>query len=49
MPCTWCSGSTSRIASSAVHSHAVTRDVTWARRFPWVVTTPLGFPVVPLV
>ena len=49
MPCTWCSGRTSRIASSAVHSHAVTKDVTWARRFTWVVTTPLGFPVVPLV
>ena len=49
MPCTWCNGSTRRIASSAVHSHAVINDVTCARRFACVVTTPLGFPVVPLV
>ena len=35
--------------SSAFHSHAVTSDVTWARRLPCVVTTPLGLPVVPLV
>src|SRR5256886_17572644 len=35
--------------SSARHSHAATSDVTWAHRLAWVVTTPLGFPVVPLV
>src|SRR5216110_423861 len=49
MPCTWWSGRTRRMRSSALHSHAVTSDVTWARRLPCVVTTPLGLPVVPLV
>src|SRR5207302_2058854 len=49
MPCTWWSGRTRRMRSSALHSQAVTSDVTWARRLPCVVTTPLGLPVVPLV
>src|SRR6059058_6085419 len=35
--------------SSARHSHAATSDVTWAHRLAWVVTTPFGLPVVPLV
>jgi hypothetical protein len=49
MPCTWWSGSTRRMKSFAVHSQASMSDVTWARMFAWVVTTPFGFPVVPLV
>src|SRR5688500_20182087 len=35
--------------SSPLHSHASISEVIWAARFAWVVTTPLGFPVVPLV
>jgi hypothetical protein len=37
------------MASSARHSHAVTRLRTWAVMFACVVTTPFGLPVVPLV
>lgn len=35
--------------SSGTHSHACTMSVIWLRRPRWVVTTPFGFPVVPLV
>jgi len=49
IPCTWCSGRTSRIQSSARHPQAVTRLVTCATMFACVVTTPLDLPVVPLV
>ena len=49
MPCTWCSGSTSRMRSSDDHSHASTRLAICASSEPCVWTTPFGRPVVPLV
>ena len=49
MPWTWCSGSTSRMRSSADHAHSSTRPSICARRLSCVCTTPFGRPVVPLV
>ena len=48
-PWMWCSGSVCRIRSSAVQPHAVVSAVIWAARLRWVVSAPLGRPVVPLV
>ena len=49
MPCTWCSGSTCSTRSDGVNRHASTSAETCAPMLACVVTTPLGFPVVPLV
>ena len=49
MPWMWCSGRVRRIRSSCSHSQASTSDLIWASMLAWVVTTPLGRPVVPLV
>mmetsp|Transcript_15726 Transcript_15726/g.27130 ORF Transcript_15726/g.27130 Transcript_15726/m.27130 type:complete len:482 (+) Transcript_15726:532-1977(+) len=49
MPWMWCRGSGWRMRSEFVHFHAPTRAATCARMLPWVDTTPLGRPVVPLV
>ena len=48
-PWIWCSGSVCRIRSSAVQPHAVVSAVICAVTLRWVVSTPLGRPVVPLV
>src|SRR5262249_57728213 len=49
MPWTWCNGKHNRIRSSGDHSQASTNAVICALMFTWVVTTPLGRLVVPLV
>ncbi len=49
MPWVWWSGRTWRMRSSARQPQASTRVSTCAARLAWVVTTPLGRPVVPEV
>jgi len=49
IPWTWCSGKHSKMRSSADHSQALTRVSICAPMLAWVVTTPLGRLVVPLV
>ena len=48
-PCTWLSGSTSRMRSRSLHAQASSSASTCAAMLPWVCTTPFGRPVVPLV
>ena len=48
-PWMWCSGSVCRMRSEAVQAQAVVSAVICAARLRWVVRTPLGRPVVPLV
>ena len=48
-PWTWCSGSVWRMRSVAVQPQAAVSAVIRAVRLRWVVRTPLGRPVVPLV
>ncbi len=49
IPCTWCSGKHRRMRSLADHSQASIRLMTCAPMLAWVVTTPFGWLVVPLV
>ena len=48
-PWMWCSGSVCRMRSEAVQPQAAVSVVIWAVRLRWVVSAPLGRPVVPLV
>src|ERR1700730_1686296 len=49
IPCTWWRGNHNTTRSLADHSQASTRLITCAARLAWVVTTPFGWLVVPLV
>ena len=49
MPWTWCRGRNRGMTSEDCHSQASIRVLIWAAMVPWVVTTPLGLLVVPLV
>src|SRR5271170_1813716 len=49
IPCTWCNGRHSKMRSAADHSQASTRLLICAVVLAWVVTTPFGRLVVPLV